>query len=247
MPQCGTLCLGKCVRLVEAISQCRTVSRPCGRTVWRGCRPTCVTACVTCVTTCGCRPACVTAMLAAFQADVTWDFSPQSVPPRKTETRSDSLPLTGRFLMLQNRFIQLAEQMRQRFQKKNWWALYCWGRFTAYNLSKCLNDISFLCLFQHPVMCSSWQKQCLILLNCTIVQLYKQQLWFKLRSTSLFDQNILLVGFTGRKDSKDLFTYCDYSLFQTLPNHLLLVTNGPMTATRWSNPWWWHDRSKPKY
>ena len=167
MPQCGTLCLGKCGSLVEAISQCRTVSRPCGRTVWRGCRPTCVTTCVTCVTTCGCRPACVTAMLAAFQADVTWDFSPQSVPPRKTETRSDSLPLTGRFLMLQNRFIQLAEQMRQRFQKKNWWALYCWGRFTAYNLSKCLNDISFLCLFQHPVMCSSWQKQCLILLNCT--------------------------------------------------------------------------------
>ena len=78
-------------------------------------------------------------------------------------------------------------------------------------------------------------------------KLHKQQLWFKLRSTSLFDQNILLVGFTGRKDSKDLFTYCDYSLFQTLPNHLLLVTNGPMIATRWSNPWWWRDRSKPKY
>ena len=30
-----------------------------------------------------------------------------------------------------------------------------------------LNDISFLCLFQHPVICSSWQKHCLILLNCT--------------------------------------------------------------------------------
>ena len=150
MPQCGTLCLGKCVRLVEAISQCRTVSRPCGRTVWPGCRPTCVTACVT---TCGCRPACVTAMLAAFQADVTWDFSPQSVPPRKTETRSDSLPLTGRSLMLQNRFIQLAEQMRQRFQKKNWWALYCWGRFTAYNLSKCLIMTFHSCVFFSTLLC----------------------------------------------------------------------------------------------
>ena len=29
------------------------------------------------------------------------------------------------------------------------------------------HDISFLCLFQHPVMCSSWLKQCLILLDCT--------------------------------------------------------------------------------
>ena len=36
-------------------------------------------------------------------------------------------------------------------------------------------------------------------------RLHKQQLWFKLRSTSLFDQNILLVGFTGRKDNKDMF------------------------------------------
>ena len=33
----------------------------------------------------------------AFQADVTWDFSPQSVPP-KTETWPDSSPLTGRSL-----------------------------------------------------------------------------------------------------------------------------------------------------
>ena len=33
----------------------------------------------------------------AFQADVTWDFSPQSVP-RKTETWPDSSPLTGRSL-----------------------------------------------------------------------------------------------------------------------------------------------------
>ena len=107
-------------------------------------------------------------MLAAFQADVTWDFSPQSVPPRKTETRSDSLPLTGRSLMLQNRFIQLAEQMRQR-QKKNWWALsfILQRAFHSLQYFQSLNDISFLCLFQHPVMCSSWLKQCLILLDCT--------------------------------------------------------------------------------
>ena len=33
---CGTACPGKCVSVVAAISQCITVSRPCGPTVWRG-------------------------------------------------------------------------------------------------------------------------------------------------------------------------------------------------------------------
>ena len=43
MPVCGTFCPGKCVSVVAAISQCITVSRPCGHTVWH-CASSCVTA-----------------------------------------------------------------------------------------------------------------------------------------------------------------------------------------------------------